>query len=188
MLVSEVGEFALIEILADMIGPHSHQAGPCGFRLTLGIGDDTAAWQTPEATELSTTDTVVEGVHFTRETTPWFDLGWKLMTANVSDIAAMGGLPLYALVTLGLPPDTQVEDIRALYEGMLDMARKYEVAIVGGDIVRSPVAFITLSLNGAHPGKPMLRSAAKPGYQIGVSGYLGSSAGGLPHSAGRTRG
>ena len=186
MLVSEVGEFGLIEILADMIGPHSHQAGPCGFRLTLGIGDDTAAWQTPEATELSTTDTVVEGVHFTRETTPWFDLGWKLMTANVSDIAAMGGLPLYALVTLGLhgrtlglPPDTQVEDIRALYEGMLDMARKYEVAIVGGDIVRSPVAFITLSLNGAHSGKPMLRSTAKPGYQIGVSGYLGSSAGGL---------
>ena len=179
MLVSEVGEFGLIEILADMIGPHSHQAGPCGFRLTLGIGDDTAAWQTPEATELSTTDTVVEGVHFTRETTPWFDLGWKLMTANVSDIAAMGGLPLYALVTLGLPPDTQVEDIRALYEGMLDMARKYEVAIVGGDMVRSPVAFITLSLNGAHSGKPMLRSTAQPGYQIGVSGYLGSSAGGL---------
>ena len=56
---------------------------------------------------------------------------------------------------------------------------RYDVAIVGGDIVRSPVLFITLSLNGAHPGKPMLRSEAKPGYQIGVSGHLGSSAGGL---------
>ena len=179
MLVSEVGEFGLINILANMIDPHSHQAGAYGFRLTLGIGDDTAAWQTPESTELATTDTVVDGVHFTRDTTPWADLGWKLMAANVSDIAAMGGHPLYSLVTLGLPSDTQVEDIRSLYEGMLQAVRKYDVAIVGGDIVRSPVLFITLSLNGAHPGKPMLRSEAKPGYQIGVSGCLGSSAGGL---------
>lgn len=179
MLVREVGEFGLIEILAEMIGPHSERAGACGFRLTLGIGDDTAAWRTPESTELATTDTVVEGVHFTRDTTPWDDLGWKLMAANVSDIAAMGGHPLYSLVTLGLPADTKVEDMRSLYEGMLEAAGRYDVAIVGGDIVGSPVLFITLSLNGAHPGKPMLRSEAKPGYQIGVSGCLGSSAGGL---------
>ena len=101
------------------------------------------------------------------------------MTANVSDIAAMGGIPLYSLVTLGLPTDTLVEEIRSLYEGMLEMARKHGVAIVGGDIVRSPTCFITLSLNGAHKGAPMLRSSAKPGYQVAVTGYLGSSAGGL---------
>lgn len=183
MLVSEVGEFGLIEILAEMVGPERLETGSCGFRLTLGIGDDTAAWETAQATELATTDTVVEGVHFTRDTTPWADLGWKLMAANVSDIGAMGGSPLYALVTLGLPSDTQVEDMRCLYEGMLEAARKYDVAIVGGDIVRSPTMFITVSLNGAlnggQAGKPMLRSSARPGYQIGVSGYLGSSAGGL---------
>ena len=179
MLVSEVGEFGLIEVLAGVIGPDREGAGANGFRLTLGIGDDTAAWETSRATELATTDTVVEGVHFTRDTTPWPDLGWKLMAANVSDIAAMGGLPLYSLVTLGLPADTQVEDIRALYEGMLEGARKYDVAIVGGDIVRSPTMFVTLSLNGVHSGKPMLRSTAQPGYQVAVSGYLGSSAGGL---------
>ncbi len=179
MLVSEIGEFGLIGVLAEMVGPNTHQAGACGFRLTLGIGDDTAAWQTSQATELATTDTVVDGVHFTRDTTPWPDLGWKLVAANVSDIAAMGGLPLYSLVTLGLPADTRVEDMRSLYEGMLAAAQRYDVAIVGGDIVRSPTLFITLSLNGAHAGKPMLRSAAQPGYLVGVSGYLGSSAGGL---------
>ena len=180
--MSDVGEFGLIKMLADMVAPDCDRAattGNSGFRLTLGIGDDTAAWRTEQATELCTTDTVVEGVHFTRETTPWFDLGWKLMTANVSDIAAMGGMPLYSLVTLGLPTGTLVEEIRALYEGMLEMARKHGVAIVGGDIVRSPTCFITLSLNGAHAGAPMLRSSAKPGYQVAVTGYLGSSAGGL---------
>ena len=182
MQVREIGEFGLIEMLAEMVAPDCRSAvvgGPSGFRLTLGIGDDTAAWQCGQATELCTTDTVVEGVHFTRVTTPWFDLGWKLMTANVSDIAAMGGQPLYALVTLGLPADTLVEEMRSLYEGMLEMARKHGVAIVGGDIVRSPTLFVTLSLNGAHAGSPMLRSSAQPGYEIAVTGYLGSSAGGL---------
>ena len=182
MQVREIGEFGLIEMLADMVAPGCSTATAkvtSGFRLTIGIGDDTAAWRCGDATELSTTDTVVEGVHFTRQTTPWFDLGWKLMAANVSDIAAMGGQPLYSLITLGLPPDTLVEDMRSLYEGMLELGRKYGVAIVGGDIVRSPALFVTLSLNGAHMGTPMRRSTAQPGYAVAVTGYLGSSAGGL---------
>ena len=91
----------------------------------------------------------------------------------------MGGLPLHALVTLGLPPDTEMDDLKKLYRGMLEVGNKYGVAIVGGDAVRSPVVFITVSLIGVHPGQPMLRSTARPGDLVAVTGYLGASGGGL---------
>ena len=150
-----------------------------GFKLLVDAGDDTAAWQTGPGTELFTTDTMVEGVHFTQETTPWDDLGWKIMAANVSDIASMGGDPMFALVTLGMPADTAVGDLDSLYDGMLELGGRYGVAIVGGDIVRSLVAFITVGLTGVCAGAPMLRSTAKAGDLVAVTGYLGSSAGGL---------
>ena len=173
MLIKELGEFGLIERLNGLVvgqrsGPDN--GAPFSFRLTVDTGDDTAAWKTGVATELLTTDTVVEGVHFTRSTTPWRDLGWKSLASNISDIAAMGGLPLYALVTLGLSPEAKVEEVDALYAGMLEIGNQYGVAIVGGDVVSSPVAFVTVCLTGLHPGLPMLRSAARIGDQIGVTG------------------
>lgn len=182
MQIRELGEFGVIDCLMDMAvrqrsGPDN--GAPFGFRLLVDAGDDAAAWRTGQATELFTTDTMVEGVHFTRLTTPWRDLGWKTMASNVSDIAAMGGLPLYALITLGLPPDTNVDDIKEMYRGMLELSNKYGVAIIGGDMVRSPVVFITVSLTGLHPGQPMLRSTAQPGDLVAVTGYLGTSGGGL---------
>ena len=148
-------------------------------RLVVDTGDDAAAWKTAETTELLTTDTMVEGVHFTRKTTPWGDLGWKALAANISDIAAMGGLPKYALVTLGLPGETEVDDVRELYRGMLDIANAYGVLLVGGDTVRSDSVFITISLTGVHPGQPMVRSAAQVGDEVAVTGPVGCSAGGL---------
>ena len=182
MQVKELGEFGVIDLLNAMIveqrdGPDN--GAPLGFRLLVDTGDDTAAWKTGEATELFTTDTVVEGVHFTRDTTPWRDLGWKSLASNISDIAAMGGLPMYALITLGLPPDTEVEHLRDLYGGMLEIGNKYGVALVGGDVVRSPVVFITVSLTGVHHGEPMLRTTACAGDQVAVTGPLGGSGGGL---------
>ena len=182
MEVRELGEFGLIEMLTRMVTRGRVRQSPGAdheFGLVVDIGDDTAAWRCGQGTELATTDTAVEGVHFTRATTPWYDLGWKLIAANVSDIAAMGGLPLYSLVTLGLPPDTKVEDIKALYRGMLDLGDKYSTALVGGDVVRSPVIFVTVALNGVHSGDPMLRSCAAVGDEVAVTGFLGSSAGGL---------
>ena len=182
MQVKELGEFGVIDLLNAMIveqRAEADKASASGFHLLVDTGDDTAAWKTTEATELFTTDTVVEGVHFTRDTTPWQDLGWKSMASNISDIAAMGGLPKYALVTLGLPPETEVEDIRELYQGMLRIANTYGVALVGGDMVRSPAVFITISLTGVHPGQPMLRSAAQIGDEIAVTGPVGGSGGGL---------
>ena len=182
MQIQEMGEFGVIDLLTRMVvqqrsGPN--HGADLSFKLTVDNGDDTAAWQTGTATELFTTDTVVEGVHFTRETTPWRDVGWKCIASNVSDIAAMGGLPMYALVTLGLPPDTEVNDLEQLYQGMLEISNEHGVAIVGGDMVRSPVVFITIGLTGIHAGQPMLRSTARAGDQVAVTGYLGGSGGGL---------
>ena len=182
MQVRDLGEFGLINRLNAMVtqerrGPDNGSA--YAFRLLVDTGDDTAAWSAAAATELCTTDTVVEGVHFTRETTPWRDLGWKSLASNISDIAAMGGLPLYALITLGLPPETDVAGIEELYRGMLEIGAEYGVAIVGGDVVRSPVVFITVALTGVRAGAPLLRNAARPGDQAAVTGWLGSSGGGL---------
>jgi thiamine-monophosphate kinase len=185
MQVKDLGEFGLIDLLNRMVvkerSPHllGDQGAPLGFGLMVDTGDDTAAWRTGPATELFTTDTVVEDVHFTRHTTPWRDLGWKCLAANISDIASMGGRPMYALVTLGLPPETLVADIQELYRGLLDIANRHGVIIVGGDMVRSPVVFITVGLTGVRSGMPLLRSSARPGQLVGVTGYVGSSGGGL---------
>ena len=144
-----------------------------------GAPPKVAAPQALRLNELFTTDTMVEGVHFTRETTPWQDLGWKSVASNISDVASMGGLPTYALVTLGLPSDTQVRDLESLYHGMLAVSNGYGLAIVGGDMVRSPVVFITVSLTGVMQGRPMVRTGARPGDLVAVTGYLGGSGGGL---------
>ena len=182
MQIKELGELAVIELLKETVT--AQRGGPdhgaeFGYRLLVDNGDDAAAWRTGEATELFTTDTMVEGVHFNRKTTPWTDLGWKSLASNISDIAAMGGLPMYALVTLGLPPETDVDHLKELYAGMMQISNTYGVAIVGGDMVRSPVVFITVSLTGVHPGNPMLRTTARAGDGIGVTGYVGSSGAGL---------
>ena len=194
MQIQELGEFGVIDLLNRMvvgqrevstisnrIPAFAGKTNGNGFpvELLVDTGDDTAAWRTSECIELFTTDTVVEGIHFTRVTTPWRDLGWKCIASNVSDIAAMGGLPAYALITLGLPPETEVGDLEELYHGMLEMANQCGAAIIGGDMVRSPVVFITVGLTGVHGGSPMLRTNARPGDLVGVTGYLGGSGGGL---------
>ena len=174
MKVSELGEFALIRVLQEMVCD-SGLPSP----MTLGIGDDAAAWRNPDSVELATTDTMVDGVHFLHDTLSWRDLGWKSLAVNISDIAAMGGLPLHALVTLGLKPETEVDDVKAMYDGMLSACREYGCAIAGGDIVRSPVNFVTISVVGAAPGPLLTRSAARPGDVVAVTGPLGCSGGGL---------
>ena len=180
MRVKDIGEFGVIERLNRLvvqrgIGNDAVRA----FPLLVDTGDDTAVWQAGEGRELFTTDTVVEGIHFTRQTTPWPELGWKAVAANISDIASMGGLPAYALITLGLPPDTMVADIEKMYLGMLEICKRYGMAIVGGDIIGSPVMFVTTALTGVTRDAPMLRSSARPGDLVGVSSYVGSSGGGL---------
>lgn len=180
MRISELGEFGLIALVQRW----TQAAGPSTdsqFQLTVDNGDDAAAvtFRRSPVTELYTTDTMVDGIHFTGATTPWRDLGWKAIASNISDVAAMGGQPGVALVTLGLPSDTEVSAIEELYAGMTEICRDFGARIVGGDMVRSPVAFITVALTGIAAGEPMLRTAAKPGHQVGLTGPVGGSAAGL---------
>jgi len=181
MRVADIGEFGFIRRLAEVLERAGVAASPAGaaFPLIVGIGDDAAVWRTQPSLELSTTDTMVEGVHFTRQTTPWRDVGWKVMAANLSDIAAMGGTPLYALVTLGVPKDMEVAPMEVLYEGMAWACKEHGAVVAGGDVVGSPVFFVTVALNGYTKETPLRRNAARPGDLVAVSGPLGGSRGGL---------
>jgi thiamine-monophosphate kinase len=174
MKVSELGEFGLIDLLAK-IAP---QGGP-EHRMLVGIGDDAAAWWGDDSVVLATTDALVEGVHFATGT-PWWELGWKALAVNLSDIAAMGGVPGHALVNLSLRGDTEVEDAAQFYHGMAELANQHRVAVVGGNITAAPVVMVMVTLIGRGLKEGLLRrSAAVPGDRIAVTGYLGSAATGL---------
>jgi len=179
MKVSELGEFGLINLLAEMVGASFDKRAASFRQLLIGIGDDAAAWHGDTSTQLATVDALIQDVHFTFETTPWYDLGWKSMAVNLSDIAAMGGSPRYALVTLALPGYTEVEDATALYKGMLELAQQFGVVIAGGDITKAPLVVVTVTVLGSAGGHVLTRSAAEVGDQIAVTGYLGAATAGL---------
>jgi thiamine-monophosphate kinase len=178
MKAEELGEFGLIDLLAKMIRDAGvDQFGP--EQPVIGIGDDAAAWCGDTSIQLATVDTMAQGVHFTPETTTWKELGWKSIAINLSDIAAMGGVPRYTLVALALPEDTPVATVREIYEGMIEIARQYKLAIVGGNISRLPKISMTITVLGSSPENKILRrSTAKPGDVIAVTGYPGSAGGG----------
>jgi thiamine-monophosphate kinase len=180
MKVSELGEFGLIELLANKIAKSTDKRLTAYQKLISDIGDDTAAWYGDRSTQLATVDCLIEGSHFTLETATWQELGWKSLAINISDIAAMGGLPEYALVSLALPGDTKADDVAALYDGLIEAAKQYEVAIIGGNTARAPQVSITITLTGySHAPHLLQRGTAKPGDKIAVTGYLGSAAAGL---------
>jgi thiamine-monophosphate kinase len=178
MKVAELGEFGLIDLLAKMIADSGvDRLGP--DQPIIGIGDDAAAWRGDDSIQLATVDTMIQDVHFTFKTTTWKALGWKSLAINVSDIAAMGGLPRYALVALALPEDTAVEAVTQIYSGMIDLARQFRLAIVGGNISRAPEISITITVLGNSPDNKILRrSTARPGDIIAVTGYTGSAGAG----------
>lgn len=178
--VGDLGEFGLIERIRARLNGFAERPN-----LIIGPGDDAAVWRADNNYTIATTDTMVEGVHFLPDAHP-HDVGWKALASNVSDIAAMGGTPTFALVTLCLPATTPVAWIEGVYEGMGECAKKFGVGIAGGDIVSSPVLMITVALAGmptvnTTTGELLLlrRDAARPGDAIAVSGELGGAAGGL---------
>ena len=175
MTLQRLGELGLIRRIRARA---ERAAGP---GVLTGIGDDTAVLAlSPGASLLATTDLLVEDVHFRRATAAPADIGWKAIMVNVSDIAAMGGEPRYALIGLAVPGSTPPEDIEAFYDGMHAAAAVHGVSIVGGDTSATPHGWcIDVTLLGEHTGTPRLRSAARPGDAVAVTGSLGRSAAGL---------
>jgi thiamine-monophosphate kinase len=165
-----MNEFELIRRLT-----HSLPTNPS---VLVGAGDDCAVLDPggPDRLLLFKTDAVVEGVHFAPEAAPE-KIGHKALGRCLSDIAAMAGTPTAALVTIGLPRDFQPEKVEAIYAGLNSLARRHQVAIVGGETTTSPERiFISIALLGWVPrGKGVLRSGAEAGDAIFVTGELGGS-------------
>ena len=170
---SEAGVIRLVRAMAARGG-----AAP-GVR--LGIGDDCAVLEMAGGgTLLATTDLLVEDIHFRRRWAEPADLGWKALAVNLSDVAAMGGVPRWALVALALPEETRPDEVQAFYEGALALAAVHHVAIVGGDTSASPSGWtINVTLLGEAEHAPILRSTARVGDVVAVTGALGRSGAGL---------
>jgi thiamine-monophosphate kinase len=180
MRLSELGEFGLIDLIRTA-STRCEDPGRTPWReVLLGIGDDAAAWQSGNRIQLATTDTLVEGVHFNLGIITWEELGWRALAVNLSDVAAMGGIPNYALLSLALPAQLKVTDVSAFINSFTRMAAKFGVAIVGGNVTTAPNTVITVTIIGRSKGKSLLeRSTASSGDQIAVTGYVGASAAGL---------
>lgn len=144
----------------------------------LGIGDDAALLAMPSGQELAVAiDTLVEGVHFPRGTAP-ADIGWKALAVNLSDLAAMGATPAWALLALTLP-NADEAFVDGLADGFAQLAQTYRLALVGGDTTRGALT-ISVAVHGfVPPGKALTRADAQAGDAVLVTGTLGDAAAGL---------
>jgi len=168
MKLSRLGEFGLIEKV--------RRATPKGRGVLLGIGDDAAWVANPSRSSLVTSDLLIEGIHFDLKWTSLFDLGYKTLAVNLSDIAAMGGIPAYLILSLGIPPAFDSGDIEDFYRGIRSLAAMHGVALVGGDTNAAKLLIISVCVLGHAPHRPIRRSGAKAGDDIYVTGTLGDSA------------
>jgi thiamine-monophosphate kinase len=180
MKLSDLGEFGLINLIQNSNAKYAKSGRAPWPEVLVGIGDDAAAWQSDNRIQLATIDTLVQDVHFDLDVISWEELGWKAMAVNLSDIAAMGGIPKFALLSLSLPGGLEVEDISKFMNGMMHLSSEFGVALIGGNVTNAPNVVITITIIGCSQGIAMLkRSTASPGEQIAVTGYLGLSAAGL---------
>ena len=181
MKVSELGEFGLIDLLAKIAHRSRDKQTPAWQQLIIGIGDDAAAWHSNATAQLVTVDSFIQDVHFSLAVSSWEEVGWKALAINLSDIAAMGGVPRYAVVSLALPETTEVEDITVLYQGMIELAEQTGVVIVGGDTSSAAQLMINITVLGNVQDEKeniLTRSGARAGDKIAVTGYLGAASAG----------
>lgn len=169
----EIGEFGLIKKIGNWTTCHHPE-------VVRGIGDDVAVIAQGKKAWLVTTDILIEEIHFERSWTEPYRLGKKSLAVNLSDIASMGGTPKYFLVSLGLPKHLPVLFVASLYRGLKEMARRFQVDLVGGDTSLSDRIIINICLIGeGKKGNLLFRNGAQVGDDLYVSGTIGDSALGL---------
>ncbi|WP_100406128.1 thiamine-phosphate kinase [Bacillus solitudinis] len=150
--------------------------------LVIGVGDDAAIYKgSSEYDEVICVDTMVEGVHFRRDTLTPLQVGKKALVANISDLAAMGAIPAYYLVSIAIPSNWSENELIELYKGMSDIAKTYKMDLIGGDTVSTKDALIlsVTVIGRVERGRTLFRSNAKPGDIVFVTGTIGGAAAGL---------
>jgi thiamine-monophosphate kinase len=171
----DIGERELIARIRSRLPPPPPS-------LLVGIGDDAAVVDVDRGSlAVLTTDALVEGVHFDRRFSTPRDIGYKALAVNVSDIAAMGAAPRFALLSLMLPEQFNASEVDALLDGLIEIARATGVALAGGNVTRSPGPLVVdVALTGAvKPRRLLMRSGGRAGDQLYVTGTLGAAAAGL---------
>ncbi len=184
-----MGEIRCLEMIRSYTKPHSY--------LDIGFGDDAAILKMKRKGEriAVSTDMLVQGVHFLIPASGYSDLGIKSYEVNASDMAAMGAWPVAVFISLGLPPETDVQAIRDFYRSFSQAAARHGCVIAGGDMVRSDRVVVCVTIAGTYrPGcRPLVRSGARPGQLVYVTGWPGESGMGLkmllenPHALGEKK-
>jgi thiamine-monophosphate kinase len=170
------------ELLAAI---HRVLSGP-GPEVAVGVGDDAAVVRHGAGDLVLTTDALVEGTHFSRATASAREVGAKAIVVNVSDVAAMGASPRYALCALTLSPDVDAAWVMELFGGMREACDEYAIWLVGGNLARGPEVTVAVTVTGeVAPGRAVTRAGGRPGDRLVVTGSLGGSAAGLRLSSGR---
>ncbi|MBI3246836.1 MAG: thiamine-phosphate kinase [Deltaproteobacteria bacterium] len=170
MKLEELGEFPFLSRLRARV--------PVDPRVSLGIGDDCAALTLPGTTVI-TTDAMVENVHFRREWGSFYALGEKAFAANASDIAAMGATPTFALLSLAVPQDCEVQVLDEFFDGFLHAAKTDGAALIGGNMSAAPCFMVSVTLLGQAQHGVLKRAGARVGDDVYVTGTPGDAAVGL---------
>src|SRR3989337_3981450 len=183
MYIEQLGEAGLIQRIKRKIPANDPS-------IVLGIGDDAAIINSSRRDILLSTDTIREDIHFSMKYYSYYDIGWKAVAVSISDIAAMGGVPKYLLLSMAVPEKVTVKDIDKLLDGVADISAKYSVSVVGGHLSRSKqgISVDTTIVGEVSGGGALLRSGAGIGDMIYVTGCPGMSAIGLSILKGAKRG
>jgi thiamine-monophosphate kinase len=171
-----IRNIALADIGEDQLVVELTRSLRLDSRVKIGPGDDCAVVKFGKRWQLLKTECIVEDIHFLKES-PAIWVGWKALCRAISDVAAMGGKPMDALVTIAVAPQTRLRWLRGVYSGLRKAAQRYEVNLVGGETSRSPgPVFISVALTGVvEKRRALLRSGGQPGDSLYVTGQLGGS-------------
>ncbi len=173
MKLGDAGELKILERLRKRFASRSED-------VIVGIGDDAAVLDLQGRTLLISTDTMTEGIHFDLTLVTPYQVGFKLISSNVSDIFAMGGRPKWSLLSMTLPPDTEKSFLDGFLEGISAGIRRYGLDIVGGDITGSISSFtVSLTISGVAGKRVIRRSGASAGDRVYLSGPVGEASCGL---------